>query len=71
MANTPSPNAGAGTEVPGPEAFQCANPACRAHLGTDHVTLVTTCHVRRFCSVECITEGHRLVLNETWEQSRA
>jgi len=71
MANTSSPNARAGTSVPAPEPFRCANLACRVDLGADHVTLVTTCHVRRFCSVECITEGHRLVLDEIREQSRA
>ena len=32
----------------------CANPACRTKLDVDHITLITTAHVRRFCSVECI-----------------
>jgi hypothetical protein len=40
--------------------FVCANILCRAPLGVDHVTLVTTMHVRRFCTVECITEGQRV-----------
>ena len=35
----------------------CANLRCRSPLDVDHVTLITTAHVRRFCSVECITEG--------------
>jgi hypothetical protein len=39
--------------------FVCANIRCGAELGVDHVTLVT---VRRFCSVECITEGQPPVL---------
>ena len=39
--------------------FTCANSRCRAALGVDHVTLVTTVHVRRFCSVECIAEGQQ------------
>jgi hypothetical protein len=41
---------------------RCANPGCRRELAVDHVTLVTTCHVRRFCSVDCISEGHKLTL---------
>lgn len=32
----------------------CENPSCDVELGVDHVTLITTAHVRRFCSVECI-----------------
>ncbi len=32
----------------------CANPACIIKLSVDHVTLTTSAHVRRFCSVECI-----------------
>lgn len=39
--------------------FQCANARCRARLNADHVTLVTTGHVRRFCTVECIHEGQQ------------
>ena len=37
--------------------FNCANLKCRKPLGQDHVTLLTTTHLRRFCDVECITEG--------------
>ncbi|WP_141581275.1 hypothetical protein [Actinomadura sp. WMMA1423] len=37
--------------------FACANLQCRKPLDRDHVTLVTTAHMRRFCSVLCITEG--------------
>jgi hypothetical protein len=37
----------------------CENPACKYELRADHVTLVTTKHVRRFCSVECLVESHK------------
>jgi len=37
--------------------FNCANLNCRRELGTDHVTLITTGHMRRFCCVECIGNG--------------
>lgn len=37
--------------------FNCANLACTEQLRADHVTLTTTTQLRRFCSVECITEG--------------
>ena len=40
-----------------PDHTRCANPLCRSILEVDHVTLVTTAHVRRFCSVRCIAEG--------------
>jgi hypothetical protein len=42
---------------------RCANAKCRQPLTVDHVTLITTAHVRRFCSVECIAEGHRAHLD--------
>lgn len=38
--------------------FRCANPNCGAELGVDHVTLITTAHIRRFCCVECIAAGN-------------
>lgn len=41
------------------DSTTCANSRCRAPLPVDHVTLVTTRHVRRFCTVECIAEGQR------------
>lgn len=41
------------------EIYRCANPLCRVPLGVDHVTLVTTAHVRRFCWVGCIEPGRR------------
>jgi len=37
--------------------FNCANLNCRRRLEVDHVTLITTTHMRRFCSVDCIVEG--------------
>lgn len=37
--------------------FTCANTRCGVVLDIDHVVLVTTVHMRRFCSVECITQG--------------
>ncbi|MFD1083452.1 hypothetical protein [Micromonospora andamanensis] len=39
--------------------FRCANVECCEALGRDHVTLITTAHMRRFCSVECIAAGQR------------
>jgi hypothetical protein len=39
--------------------WHCTNPKCQLPIGVDHVTLVTTCHVRRFCSVECIAESQK------------
>lgn len=41
------------------DPFRCANIECCEELGRDHVTLITTAQVRRFCSVECITAGQR------------
>lgn len=37
--------------------FNCANLNCHKPLSTDHVTLTTTAHMRRFCCVPCIVEG--------------
>lgn len=37
----------------------CENKRCGRKLSVDHVTLVTTAHVRRFCCVECIHEGQQ------------
>jgi len=45
----------------------CENPKCPNHLEIDHVTLVTTCHVRRFCSVECIAESQKAHLDDILE----
>jgi len=39
----------------------CENTRCGRKLAVDHVTLVTTAHVRRFCCVECIHEGQQAV----------
>lgn len=44
----------------------CTNPSCREPLGVDHVQLVTTGHVRRFCSVECIEPSR-----QAFERARA
>jgi hypothetical protein len=44
------------------DALHCANPRCGRALGVDHVTMVTTTHVRRFCTVECITEGQQCAM---------
>jgi hypothetical protein len=41
----------------------CANLRCLADLEVDHVSLITTAHLRRFCSVACITEGHAVWLD--------
>ena len=40
--------------------MRCENPKCREELSADHVILVTTMHFRRFCSVECLEESHRI-----------
>jgi hypothetical protein len=40
-------------------SFHCANPGCARLLTADHVILLTTMHMRRFCCVECIAEGKR------------
>lgn len=54
------------------EPFVCANVECRAKLERDHVTLITTLHVRRFCSVECIADGqrahHDAISAMSWEE---
>jgi len=42
----------------------CANLRCRSQLSVDHVTLLTTVHMRRFCSVECIVEGQMAWLDQ-------
>jgi hypothetical protein len=41
------------------DPFRCANIECCEELGRDHVTLITTAQVRRFCSVDCIAAGQR------------
>jgi hypothetical protein len=50
--------------------FRCANERCGKPLHADHVTLVTTAHVRRFCTVECITEGHEAWLDRILRESQ-
>ena len=40
--------------------YICENPDCEYELGPDHVTLVTTAHVRRFCSLECLVNSWRI-----------
>jgi hypothetical protein len=37
--------------------FTFANMNCRRSLEDDHVTVITTTHMRRFCSVDCVAEG--------------
>lgn len=49
---------------------QCENPACDRPLRVDHVVLVTTKHVRRFCSVECIHESQQIHEQRIWESVR-
>jgi hypothetical protein len=39
-------------------SFNCENPFCAEELSADHVTLITTAHLRRFCTVECLVESH-------------
>lgn len=45
----------------------CANNRCTVPLNVDHVTLVTTGHVRRFCSVECVAEGHEAHMQQEFD----
>lgn len=37
--------------------YNCADLSCQRELQRDHVTLLTTTQLRRFCTVECITHG--------------
>ena len=50
--------------------LRCANRMCRSSLKVDHVTLVTTGHVRRFCGVECITEGQEANIKQVTKFDR-
>jgi hypothetical protein len=36
----------------------CENPTCKNKLSADHITLVTTAHVRRFCYMDCLIESY-------------
>jgi len=51
------------------EAYRCENPLCHEALKVDHVTVITTAHVRRFCDLECVVcsvvEINRRILSET------
>ena len=47
--------------IRGRTVYYCANPDCRTELVVDHVTMTTTTHVRRFCSVDCIADGLQAV----------
>lgn len=40
--------------------FNCANLRCRRPVGGDHVTLLTTAHMRRFCDVDCVAQGDQV-----------
>jgi hypothetical protein len=39
-------------------AFRCENTRCGLPLGNDPVIVITTGHVRRFCDLECVCDGH-------------
>jgi hypothetical protein len=55
----------------GPDAytlFHCANLRCGRPLGVDHVILLTTMHMRRFCSVECIHEGQEAAYEKAYQE---
>ena len=47
----------------------CDNARCKRQLAVDHVTLITTAHVRRFCCVECIAEGQQAALDAIMEEA--
>lgn len=40
--------------------MNCVNPRCKAELEADHVLLVTTTKIRRFCHVGCLIESHEI-----------
>ncbi|HEX6359009.1 hypothetical protein [Actinophytocola sp.] len=52
------------------DPFRCANIECCDELGHDHVTLITTTQVRRFCSVDCIAAGQRADKLATGQHAR-
>lgn len=49
----------------------CANTRCRRPLGVDHVTMTTTVHLRRFCSVECIIDGFEAHREQIYAEAAA
>jgi hypothetical protein len=49
--------------------YRCANLNCRQPLGHDHVVLLTTAHLRRFCSVECIAAGQKAWQDAIYEST--
>jgi hypothetical protein len=54
-----------------PGAYKrCANPLCVSSLSTDCVTLTTTFHVRRFCTVQCLIESFEIANETIWARSR-
>ena len=47
----------------------CENKACKRSLDVDHVVVATTCHVRRFCSMECVVESFHNHMNCIYDES--
>jgi hypothetical protein len=46
------------------EIVRCENENCKNLLSADHVSVVTTQHVRRFCSMECVVESFQLHMDK-------
>ena len=46
----------------------CENPECAVFLDADHITLITTHHVRRFCSMKCVERSHHLAQEDYLER---
>ena len=44
--------------------MRCENENCKHLLSADHVIVVTTKHVRRFCCLECVVEGFELHMDK-------
>ena len=49
---------------------RCANELCQKPLDDDPVIVVTTCHVRRFCHVECVIVGYHAHLDRIIREAR-
>lgn len=48
--------------------YRCENPKCFERLYADHVTLITTAHVRRFCTVDCLVASWKIATLQKTER---
>lgn len=46
----------------------CASAVCRKPLSNDPVTVLTTRHVRKFCSMFCVVDGHEESMRQAVEE---